>query len=298
MKKLLLILFFVAATLSAQSDFFVPILWKLSGTDLVPTVSTYRVPLTYLSIPTIGTAANNLVQLTAEAKLPGVDGSLLLNVGYEPTTTVEVIEDFVGGTYTTNNIGNYGWRQGGLGQALDAVVTTGRIGIVHISTDGANANRGTWINLNQVNTKGILLGTQGYCTSIFSVRNAQAIHADVTLRVGLVSQGVIDNDDAADGIYFRSSGTGNWYAVTRKVNTETTTDTGVAQSTSFLQFKIISNADGSSIGFYIAGSLVATHTTNIPIVAIGPFFQITSASTTAYSLDADYFYLKITGLTR
>lgn len=118
MKKYLIILFFVASGLFAQDGFFVPMLWKLNGTDLVPTNATYRVPVTYLTITksdiglgnvtnnaqiikaasstngvlpkwkgtsgdsivdgyTVGTGANNLVQLDGSGRLPAVSGALL-----------------------------------------------------------------------------------------------------------------------------------------------------------------------------------------------------------------------------
>lgn len=90
MKKYLLIIFlFVSCNLFGQ-DFFFPFLFKLSGTNLIPTNPAWKIPASSLDIPAVGTAANNLLQLDASAKIPAVDGSLLTNIPkpikYERTT--------------------------------------------------------------------------------------------------------------------------------------------------------------------------------------------------------------------
>jgi hypothetical protein len=55
--------------------------------------------------------------------------------------------------------------------------------------------------------------------------------------------------------------------------------------------KIIINADASSVGFYIDGVLVATHTTNIPLPVIGFSFDSIiqkSAGLTSRTMQMDY----------
>jgi len=105
--------------------------------------------------------------------------------------------------------------------------------------------------------------------------------------------------DPTDGIFFRASGIGNWYAVTRAATVETTTDAGIAQSaTTFRTFKFVTNSAGTSVEFYIDGVLKATHTTNIPTADIEPEYQANTTTATYYGVAVDYFYLKITGLTR
>jgi hypothetical protein len=70
-----------------------------------------------------------------------------------------------------------------------------------------------------------------------------------------------------DGAYFKydRAVTGvNWQAVTSNNSDRTTTDTGVAVDTNYHKFKIVVNAAGTSVDFYIDGALVATIATNIP----------------------------------
>jgi hypothetical protein len=134
-------------------------------------------------------------------------------------------------------------------------------------------------------------------TLITSIANFEAANASATRRIGFSINA--PQSDPARGIYFRAIGTGNWYAVTRDASTETATDTGVAQSTNYMQFKIVTNSTGASIGFYIGNILKATHTTNLPTNVFTPSYQIESSHiTNAYSISIDYFFLTITGLNR
>jgi len=73
--------------------------------------------------------------------------------------------------------------------------------------------------------------------------------------------------EPTDGCYFRythGTNSGKWEAVTRAAGVETATDTGIAASTNWVCFEIEVNAAGTSVVFYINGSVVATNTTNIP----------------------------------
>lgn len=73
-----------------------------------------------------------------------------------------------------------------------------------------------------------------------------------------------------DGCFFRythSVNSGKWQAVTRSGGVETATDTGSTANTNYHTFYVKVNQAGTSVTFYIDGSLVATNTTNIPSTA-------------------------------
>lgn len=77
---------------------------------------------------------------------------------------------------------------------------------------------------------------------------------------------------AADYAVFYLAATGNWFAATRgSAGTPTTTDTGVAPSTTETRFRIefhgatVADNTTRAVRFYINGTLVATHTTNLPV---------------------------------
>ena len=66
-----------------------------------------------------------------------------------------------------------------------------------------------------------------------------------------------------NGLFFRSVGTGNWFAVTRSANVETAQDTGQALTDVFKRFEIKMQSSNVAT-FLIDGVIVAVSTTNIP----------------------------------
>ena len=245
-----------------------------------------------------GTTANKIIKLDGAAKLPAVDGSQLINLpssGFDPTTTIEIMEEFVGGEQATGYLGQNGWKTYGSGTTNTGSVLVNRVGLI-ILKSGTTITAGHVMYLGSPGGAVSIKGNQGRLTFITSSANFQAANADASFRLGLFD--ATTYGDPPDGIFFRASGIGNWYAVTRALNIETATDCGVAQSTSFRQFKIVSNSNGTSIGFHIDGVLKATHTTNIPTAGIMLALQVTTLSTIDYSMTFDYVHLKITGLTR
>jgi energy-coupling factor transporter transmembrane protein EcfT len=58
----------------------------------------------------------------------------------------------------------------------------------------------------------------------------------------------------------------NWQCVTTVASVRTLTTTSVAVTTTWTKLRIIVNADATEVKFYIDGTLVATHTTNIPVL--------------------------------
>jgi hypothetical protein len=99
-------------------------------------------------------------------------------------------------------------------------------------------------------------------------------------------------------------GDSNWRAITRTASdTGTITDTGVAASTSAFQklyFKFDQDNSAARVRFYIAGNLVATHTTNIPVSAgIHPRAAILkTVGTTPREIYMDYMWHKMKFLSR
>ena len=69
-----------------------------------------------------------------------------------------------------------------------------------------------------------------------------------------------------------TAATPNWQCVTvnNSVRTLTTTTVAVTAAT-WNKLRIEINADATSVGFYINGTLVATHTTNIPTISAGRY---------------------------
>jgi hypothetical protein len=84
----------------------------------------------------------------------------------------------------------------------------------------------------------------------------------------------------------------NWQCVTSKSNVRTVTTTAIPVTiTSWIKLRIEINAAGTSAAFFINGTLVATHTTNIPDLTTNPgMFQKTGIQKINNTLTA-YFYI-------
>lgn len=115
-----------------------------------------------------------------------------------------------------------------------------------------------------------------------------------TAIVGLTDAGIGSFGTTPDGIYFKythSVNSGNWQCITRSGGTETNNNSAVAASASYQILEIRINSDITSIGFYIDGALVQTHTTNIP-ASTAMWMQamiVKSAGTTSRGLAMDYY---------
>lgn len=117
-----------------------------------------------------------------------------------------------------------------------------------------------------------------------------------TVRHGFITE---ISAESNDGVFFRyahSVNSGKWQCVTRKANVETASDSGItAVAGTDRLFEIVVNAGGTSVDFKIDGSVVATHTTNIPVVGIGfGSMAVRPAGTASISAQQiDYMHVRV-----
>ena len=120
------------------------------------------------------------------------------------------------------------------------------------------------------------------------------------LRFGLLSivaqTGIAE---PASGVYFRATNSNAIEFVTRNGNVETSTSTGVSLvNGTFNKYEILINAAASQVIARINGSVVATHTTNIPSssnrVGIVTTIQRVTADANNYIAAVDWVYFKAT----
>jgi hypothetical protein len=79
----------------------------------------------------------------------------------------------------------------------------------------------------------------------------------------------------------------NWQAITSNGTSATVTNTGIAADTATHRFFIKTN-DGTSVQFYIDGTLVATNTTNLPSSATRVAYAVEGIASTA-AVNSDLF---------
>ena len=146
-------------------------------------------------------------------------------------------------------------------------------------------------------------GPPGNMQLLFSHQQTQAAAALFSQRLGIaLTPGAAG--EVASGIFFRASGAGNWFAVTRNGGAETATDTGIAQKGAgiWTKFLITTNPAGTSATFSIDGQIVATNqATNMPAagVLMAPFVKgDTTGVGSSESFGIDYIWMKISGLSR
>ena len=91
----------------------------------------------------------------------------------------------------------------------------------------------------------------------------------------------------------------NWQCVTINNGVRTLTTTSVPVTTNWVKLRIVVNANATSISYYINGTLVAFHTTNIPTFAAGRRLKVKqsivkNAGTTSRNVNCDYLFYENT----
>lgn len=187
----------------------------------------------------------------------------------------------------------------GTGAAIDTTNTNeaGHYGIWAFSTGSTSAGYAS-IGSAAISS-GVFIAGEGEITLITIAKIG--ILSDATNRfitaLGIVNYHEITTTFFDDGIYFRYSdneNSGNWQIICRASDTETNSDSGIAADTGWHVFKIVINAAGNSVSFYIDGTETSNSpiSTNIPTGAspdLYPLFMIKkTAGTTARELYGDF----------
>jgi hypothetical protein len=126
--------------------------------------------------------------------------------------------------------------------------------------------------------------------------STEEFSVQVGIQSSLISTNALSSRNHIIFHYDRSTySDDNWRAVTRtSSDSGTVTDTGVSASDSFQKLYFMVDQDNSAarVRFYINGTLVATHTTNIPEdVGLHPRLAILkSVGTTNRAVHLDYMY--------
>ena len=154
---------------------------------------------------------------------------------------------------------------GALTADYDNARLNGHTGIVDLNCGvSATAKVGFWTPQRQM-VFDSAVGTWTYETQL-KLGATPVVGDDYTLLCGFADY--IQIASVSYGAFFfidRTVSTTNWLTVTRSAitPTQTVTDSGVAFSTNWVTLKVVHNASNNVL-FYINGSLVATHTTNVP----------------------------------
>ena len=200
---------------------------------------------------------------------PTFDVVTLLNTGRN-LKSWHNFSDFIGSWYPWDGI----WYDTRSGVGTDSYPITnteaGRIGILSL-------NAGTDVN-GRVSTMALGLGVGGlgewgllfgggewtFETELIPSHLATAID-DFDLWAGFSDNGAAG--DIVDGACFKydRATSLNWLCITSDNSVQTIVDSGIPVAVAWTKLKIVVNAAGTAARFYIAGVLVATIVTNIPL---------------------------------
>ena len=237
----------------------------------------------------------------APATPSGGGGSGLL----DPTTELRIFTTFAAPNGKDNPFQAYNY-----GSALPSYVaeeTDDAVGVIRMSTGTGGANHRGVLYMSSDTFFSRSWRFEDVASSELRFRARFTDNNFATAAGAMIAgfsntgQAVIGNGLYAAHFIVDATDITKYYAQTKN-STATGTDTGVsaASTNTWQHFRILVEEVSGTLTatFYIDGSLVATHTTNLPTGtgrALAPFFGIqkTDATATASNFDIDYCYLRV-----
>jgi hypothetical protein len=251
-------------------------------------------------------AASGFPALTAAGKYPALDGSLITNLasgGMTPSTTIELIDEFIGaGNITLSTsiaeppFGLTGFTSNS-GTQTATVLSDNSCGVIDLQTvTSTNSTAGLMASSGAFD---IIFG-KGVTTIEWRVQVSALSDGTNTyvVRVGAIDT---TTGNPVDGVFFRythSVNSAHWECVARNNNAETVANASVGPAAgTWTVLKIIVNAAGTSADFYVDGANVGTVASNIPtttarVTGLGAS-MVRSAGTAAVHTYLDYCYFKL-----
>jgi hypothetical protein len=216
---------------------------------------------------------NSLATDGTGVKFPTVDAVNSLSMIDRGKRILSVFSDFIGGVVNLDGIVTFtsGSVMGNIGSAIPQ--RTNQQGVQYYNTLAGATNYAIHASLNS-STIWFGGGAWNYETSI-NLSNLSTSIERFRFISGFGSNAA--NTQEGDGVFFTydeggtlngTAASPNWQCVTvaNVVRTLTTTSIPVVNG-AWLKLRIEINAAGTSVAFYVNGTLAATHTTNIPLAS-------------------------------
>jgi len=216
---------------------------------------------------------------------------------FSPTagnTIAEIIDDFayvtpLSGSYSSHAMVHSGSNITSITNLISTM--TNQLGVVECQYNGTGDN--VW-SMARV----AALGQGELCFGCYMRRpNDSGAANQSNLRFGLR----LGAGDGTDGVFFKLNEATNgnqWQCITRASSVSTTSNTSVTTAkSSWVRLFIVVNAAGTEAKFYIDGTLVATHNTNMPAAGTALTGILNMERTVVSSVITwliDYFYIKQT----
>jgi hypothetical protein len=215
----------------------------------------------------------------------------------DPATGISIVDDFVIAQDGTASFSMSGWvgTLASSGTVAPIAGEAGRPGIMRLSTGGVSAAGAAGIRYGSLTASDAFAAVVGGGEIVLqaSVRAPTAVAAGQEYRVLFGAANEVTGEPSV-GIYFYTrSSDGVFQYVTRASagSATTTVDSGgLVMGTGWTHLKIVINAAGTSVGFYVDGVLKHTETLTIPSGTFTFAFQIAkTVGTSARFLEVDLF---------
>jgi hypothetical protein len=252
------------------------------------------------SLPPSSPATGDLMVDSGTNSLQWFDGAAWVSArpgaldGFNPRTTVDLYEEFANGVTSSDRIGALGWLAViGSGGSLTYPANQG-YGVLRLNT-GTTAGTSVFVYHGTANT----IDVSGNFDLRFRVRQLQ-VDADTTARIGLNCSATVSALRPAHGIYFENvAGENQWRGVARASDAETRTESLGGNAANTWYNLRLRRVDGSSMGFTLGDGAEQTVSTNIPAAFCILSLAVNNGTAAAQrSLDVDYAWFRVTGLSR
>lgn len=251
-----------------------------------PTADTSADTLTYQS-------SDDSMEIQGDSTSDSLDFRVKRNIN--PSKRLELYDDFV--SVVANATSPFCWLDsansgilGSLSVATAGVLDANHPGVMQLRTNTSTSSAPSIVSYNSY-----LLGGGTFVNEWLVQLSALSDGTDTyTTRVGVHNGFSTTPTDGAWFEYTHGTNSGKWQCITSNNSTQSTADSGVAAASgSWIKFKVVVNAAGTSVDFYINGTKVATITTNIPttrVTGVGAIIA-KSAGTSDRKLYIDYCHL-------
>lgn len=174
-------------------------------------------------------------------------------------------------------------------------IASGHPGVVQLST-AINGAYILYTKYDKVNARGSFLLGGGIFECVWYMKVPVLSNVTDRFEVMFGISDITSNAATNNAIYFYyrdDINSGKWQINCVKAAAATTNNTGTTVDTNYHAFKLIVNAAGTSVSFYIDGVQVTNSpiATNIPVVAVAPYMflqkRLSSSGSANVTLDAD-----------
>lgn len=210
----------------------------------------------------------------------------------DPRVMARIFDDFASGFNNSGNVGDLGWQFTGGGVSA-AASPPGRVGTI-VRNIGAVANTYATMTPYFNVSSGQVHANDAWTWTWSFLLAANGADVDNLVRVGLA---LSTPDPPNNGVYFEKPyDDNNWYAVCRSAGVESRS--AIVAPTTAAWVRLSARRTTAGVAFSVNGGAEVSVNTNVPTVALSPFFAMKNRTAVDKFATIDYFDLVVTGLAR